>query len=679
MKPITRFFSAIGAGLKAATMRWTGQARYWWQYLLPRTKFDYGKEVGDGSGSNVVMACVLWMARTFPEAPVHVVEIGDDGERVPVVRHPLALRIERPNAYYAGPLLWFATLIDWATTGNAYWLKVRDRTGEVVELWWAPSWSIEPKWPEDGSQFISHYEYGPDPSREPGRWDTKDVVHFRYGLDPNNTRKGMSPLRSLLREIFTDDEAANFTASLMRNLGVPGLVISPEAVQAGGSVSDEDAAQIKDTADQKFRGDKRGETMVMTRPTKVTTLSFSPEQMLLRDLRRVPEERVSAILGVAAVVVGLGAGLDRSTFANFGEAREAAYEGNIIPSQRLIGADLTVQLLPDFEQSEEALMRREVGFNLKHVRVLQPDMDKLFERHDRAIRGGWERVSEGKRAVGLPVGTDDDVYLRPFTVVPVGNGAEPSPMPKMLGTKAEADEHPFARQMALARARIAERFEPELRRFFAAQAERVDERLNAIVNLRSGNGASYKTPAVGAGALLPGEEDERLARALTPLWLTAVEAGWVGAAGAFGLEAAFDAESAAVAAVLGEAGHRAGRINDGTRSAITRAFEEGAQQGRTLEQIIAGVPADDVPGLHEVVEASYANRPSTAALTEAMWGTNMGALGAYRANGVSRVLMVDGGTDPPCAARNGQVVSVSGGQSATNHEHPSGTLTLIPA
>jgi hypothetical protein len=33
-------------------------------------------------------------------------------------------------------------------------------------------------------------------------------VHFRFGLDPDDPRKGYSPLKSVLREVFTDDEAA---------------------------------------------------------------------------------------------------------------------------------------------------------------------------------------------------------------------------------------------------------------------------------------------------------------------------------------------------------------------------------------------------------------------------------------------------------------------------------------
>jgi hypothetical protein len=87
----------------------------------------------------------------------------------------------------------------------------------------------------------------------------------------------------------------------------------------------------------------------MTGATKVQEFGFSPEQLTLKDLRRIPEERVTAVLGTPAVVVGLGAGLDRSTFTNYTEAREAAYEQAIIPPQALLAEEIWFQLLPDFE------------------------------------------------------------------------------------------------------------------------------------------------------------------------------------------------------------------------------------------------------------------------------------------------------------------------------------------
>jgi HK97 family phage portal protein len=416
VKWIMRQIGRAAGGVKAFTMRWAGYGAAYVSGWLPRTTFDYAGAIGDGSRSNIVQAVINWIARTFPEAPVIVVEERDGvTERI---ENRLPRLIERPNPYYSGVLMWQATLLDWAV-GNAYWLKRRSEGGTVQELWWAPAWTMEPKWPDDGSAFISHYEYRPNSEIDPVLIDVRDVVHFRNGIDPYNTRKGCSPLRSLFREIFTDEEASNFTATMMRTMGVPGVLISPDG--AGFSVTTEQAEETKQNFMQKFGGDKRGEPMVMTAPTTVKTLSFSPEQMMLRDLRRIPEERVSAMYGVAAVVVGLGAGLDRATFTNFAEAREAAYEGNIIPTQRLFAAELTRQLLPDFTGSEDA----RVEFDITKVRVLQPDMDKVATRMSQGVRDGWVMVSEAKRSLALPVTSDDEIYLRAQNVTAVGPDNEP--------------------------------------------------------------------------------------------------------------------------------------------------------------------------------------------------------------------------------------------------------------
>src|SRR5690606_31997656 len=96
--------------------------------------------------------------------------------------------------------------------GNAYWVKVKNEAGGVLELWYVPHWLIEPKATRDstGQTFITHYEYRVDGQVLAVERD--EIVHFRYGLDPHNPRKGMSPLASVLREVFTDDEAANFSA-----------------------------------------------------------------------------------------------------------------------------------------------------------------------------------------------------------------------------------------------------------------------------------------------------------------------------------------------------------------------------------------------------------------------------------------------------------------------------------
>ena len=337
------------------------------------------------------------------------------GQEEQVRQHPLLRLLRRPNPHHTGVVQWMATTTDWMVDGNAYWLKLRDRNGTVRELWWTPSWLMEPK--GDDKTFITHYEYRPDSGVASIPLSPDDVVHFRFGLDPDDPRKGYSQLKSVLREVFTDDEAANFTAALLKNMGVPGLLISPDAE---GKLDDLEAQATKAFLMDKFTGDKRGEPLVMSGKTKIQQFGFSPEELVLTQLRRIPEERVTAVLGIPAIVAGLGAGLDRSTFTNMAEAREAAYEAGLIPMQRILAEEICFQLLTEFEDAGDIVDNWRFGFDLSKVRVLQEDLYRQAQRNDLAIRGGWAMVAEGRRSMGWEVDEErDSVFLRPLNTAQV--------------------------------------------------------------------------------------------------------------------------------------------------------------------------------------------------------------------------------------------------------------------
>jgi HK97 family phage portal protein len=404
-------------GAKALTMAFSGALSSGWSVFVGRSRIDFEREVGDPLGNSIVAATLGWIARNFPEAPFRVRQYDAEHEPqatqdVGAVRMMALLR--KPNPFFSGILLWMATILDFWAHGNAVWLKVRGGPGgAITELWWVPWGMIKPKWPTNGSEYISHYIYKPE-SREI-RVEVEDVVHFRFGLDPDNIRIGRSPLKSIIREVYTDDEAAQFSATLLKNLGVPGLVVSPDD---DSIIDPEGATSIKRKVQETFGGDKRGEPMVLSAKSKIMVLSFSPQQMNLKDLRRVPEERVSGVTGVPAIVAGLGAGLDRSTFANFEEARAAGWEENIIPSQDILASQLEVQLLPEFVANPDDFLP---DFDVSEVRVLQEDQNKLWERAGAALAKGAITLATFNQIVGLPVAKDksDRVYLRPFNVVEV--------------------------------------------------------------------------------------------------------------------------------------------------------------------------------------------------------------------------------------------------------------------
>jgi HK97 family phage portal protein len=427
-------FGPVGAVAGGATslvaMHWSSRGGSALQMLLNRTKIDYHRALGDPTKNSIVAAVVGWIARNFPEAPVRV-GIQDAAGNITYIPRAatgpgfMVGLLERPNRWFSGALMWKAVIVDLFCHGNAYLLKVRSTSGRVVQLWYAPAKTMRPCWPEnDSSVFIGWYEYRPGDGKV-YELRPQDVVHFRDGIDPTNTRLGLSKIGSLLREIFTDDEASNFTAVLIKNLGVPGVVLAPANTTAGGFGSITDPDKVKATFAERFGGDHRGEPMVMTQPTDIKVLSWNPQQMDLKALRRIPEERISGVLGIAAVVAGLGAGLDRSTFTNYGEARKAAYEEAVIPTQKEIAAEILVQMLPEWADTESD--NYVVEFDITHVRALQEAVADVWRRAESAATKGLLKRAEFKRLVGLTPAADgsDEVYVYPnnYTVFDPEAGA----------------------------------------------------------------------------------------------------------------------------------------------------------------------------------------------------------------------------------------------------------------
>lgn len=611
--------AALSAGRKAFTMTFSRATSYFW---LPSSRFNYG----DGSqaiGNSIVGACVLWFARAFPEAPFQVLRMrAQKWTAVPL--HGLSQLIERPNPYYPGPLLWMATIIDFLIFGNAYWVKVRNNQRGVIQLWWIPYGMIEPKRRDGSNEFITHYEYRP--GREVIDIDPADVVHFRFGIDPENTMKGFQPVRSLLREIFTDDEAANYAAALLRNLGVPGVVISPDSEDI--DISPEDAADIREEFGGSFGGDNRGRAMVLSAKSKIQPISFSPEQMNLREVRRIPEERVSAVIGIPAVVVGLGAGLDRSTYNNMGEAKENAWEMGIIPTQRLLSATLDVQLLPDFEPAEGW----RTGFDLTQVRALQDDVDKLATRTDVGVKGGYVEVYEARQNLGLEVDDSMHYYLRGVSVVEVmadeagANAPEPAPTP------APADFPPLEPD-ATDEAKAWRRVAVKNRRTREAAIRAATARLASSLADLGERVAGKASKAAKDSPAVTDEDVRQLTRLLRGLQTEAVMRGMSEAADDLDLEPIALDDPAAVS-LLDDIGVRITGINEETRRRVADAVTRAQENGDTSAQLAEQLRND---------HAFSAARAATIARTELTNAENLATVASYRESGlVDEVDILDG-------------------------------------
>jgi HK97 family phage portal protein len=664
MNVITRAVSSTLGALKAFTMLWSRSS--WGSSFgggwLGATRLNIRGTVGDGTSNSMVLACTRWVTRTWPEAPLVVRQRDAKGQLEIVSDHALTMLLDRPNPFYSGVQMLTATLADRLWTGNAYWLKARNGAGRVVELWWVPSSLMAPVWPDnDPSVFISHYEYSPNGKPEP--IPREDVIHFRLGFDPLNVRLGKSDLASLLGEVFTDEEASRYVSSILANMGVPGVVITPE----GDTVAtQEEADEVKSKFEQRFGGDRRGAPLVLKGAAKVSVLSFSPEQMTVRELRRIPEERVSGVLGIPAIVAGLGAGLDRSTFANMAEAREAAYESNIIPDHRLFAADLQQQLVPDF--GDPAKIR--VGFDYTQVRVLQQDQNALHERVRADLAAGGITLNQFLQETGREtIGPTGEVrYLGAAVSVKPADDLLPAPVALPEPTPLRALPEAASRRRAVEQKSIDDI--PELFDLLREDDEPVwQEAMSDYLNKQIGR--ILKRMATGdeaASVLVPGSEAATLREALEPHQRATLESVRRIVSAELGVD--FNLPDPAVRSYLREAGRNIKGITDHTRDVVRAELAAGQLEGEGIDALKRR--------LRQSVAFSSV-RAETVSRTEQASAQNLSTRVAYKASGVvTGVRVLDSDNDPECEEWNGRVVSIDEADDIPVLGHPNCVRALSP-
>lgn len=589
-------------------------------------------------GNSAVYACLQVIATAISEPQLRVYRVKA-GERVELDDTPLGALLARPN-----PHMTLSTLLAYLSNclhidGNAYWRKLRagnPETGNVVELWPISPSRIEPKTVRGSTDFISYYRY----YVRPGVYEDitpEQIVHFRLGLDDKDHRLGCAPLKRLAREVSSDDQATRYADRLLANFAAPGLsvVFDKETAPIDKATADEIKAKVRAA----YSGDEVGAISVLSPGAKLEAHGFSPEQMDMKTLHRVPEERIAAVIGVPAIVAGLGAGLDRSTYSNFAEAREAFTEMKLVPFWRQLGETITHALVADFTSDRTTI----ADFDISDVRALSDDQDALATRLQVYVASGILDVNEARAEIGREPKQEPQPATQPAPA------AQRSARPLILLRKS-LDDLPGAFERL--RDDLEPDWEADLRTFLEQQKRR------ATARLRQG--------ADTADGLIVEGEATLMGEVLTPRQLSLLEDIQQLVLGELGIS--FDLDDPATRAYLSGAGSNIVGITNTTRSAVQAALIAGQQAGEGIDDLAARL--DGLPAFN-------ARRARTVARTELAHASNTAALTSYRASTVViGVRVFDGDYDAECAAINGKVYSL--GQEPATLQHPNCRRAFAP-
>jgi HK97 family phage portal protein len=590
-------------------------------------------------GNSAVYACLQIIATALSEPPLRVYRT-QAGDRAELEDAPLADLLMRPNPHMtlSAMLAYMSNCLH--IDGNAYWRKLRagnPDTGNVVQLWPISPSRINPVTIKGSTDYISYYRY----YHRPGLHEdipVANIVHFRMGLKDGDHRLGDGPIRRLIREVSSDEQATRYADRLLANLSIPGLMA--EFDKEAPPLPDQAAAdELKQRISTIYGGDNVGGVGVGSPGMTLKQLGFSPEQMDMKTLHRVPEERIAAVLGVPAIVAGLGAGLDRSTYSNFAEAREAFTEMKLVPFWRMVGDVLSMALVPDFH-SERGVS---VAFMIDDVRALQDDQNAKAVRLKTYVDAGILDINEARAEIGHEPKQE----------------AQPAALPEQrsrmrllalpLSRKA-LDDLPGAYE------RLRDDREPDwedaLRTYLAAQERRVNARLREGADIADG--------------LIVEGEATLLGETLAPLQRRVLDDVHSLVVGELGI--AFDLDDAATREFLRSAGANITGITSTTREAVRAALIEGQANGEGIPQLAARLRA---------LPAFSPSRAVTVARTELGHAANTAALASYRASGlVVGVRVFDGDYDAACASMHGRTFTL--GQEPATLEHPNCRRAFAP-
>lgn len=389
---------AVGGTSAAADLGWVGAG----------DRVDLARRAGDIRTNSVVALGRNWLIRQFPSCTLQV-GTRDGSEWAPIPDHPLPRLLSRPNGFQSSRMFWGGIVDGLLHKGYAYGMKVRDRSGQLREVWWVPNHQITPDW--GGPRQIKGYWYQPPngPRRYVQAWD---MVHFRIGADPYRPGQGLSPLAEQVRNIVGLNAGERYTSSVLWRSHAGFVIVPREAAGSvySGTIEERELIAAGMKIERDLSGENSGGFTVVTTPIDLERAGIGPEEMGLDRILDRPEGMVLAAMGLTAHVLGLPSSQATQTYENARTYNRMAWENGVIPLQDTVAEDaLQTQLL--YVTDARGKVASEWGdvtpdllcwWDRSEVAALKEDADQRADRATKLYLGYLATLNESRSLADLP-------------------------------------------------------------------------------------------------------------------------------------------------------------------------------------------------------------------------------------------------------------------------------------
>jgi HK97 family phage portal protein len=331
------------------------------------------------------------------------------GELEEIEAHPALDLLARPNGYYQTSYRDFvaAFITSWGIAGEVF-TEPKNQSGgpdgEPRELYiLPPSLFDAQKATEDNPLpgFITkgrgkeRFRFDPDPM------DTE--IFFTKTYNPLQPHRGLSPVEAAIRSIDLNNDARAYNLAYMQNGGVPSGLLMGEFTKIQADETREKYAA------ENAGADNAGNLLIFSgKDLKYERTGLDPAKMLWGDTLKLSAREVAIVFGVPPILLG---DPERSTYANYQEARAALYQDRALPLCDWMYGAWNATWLRRFGDD---LM---LDYDTDQVSAIQEDVDQMYARLRTA---DFMTINEKRGAVGYdPLGPEGDVILVSTTQQPL--------------------------------------------------------------------------------------------------------------------------------------------------------------------------------------------------------------------------------------------------------------------
>lgn len=379
-----------------------------WEHHVPQVQREnYYRYALEGYARNeIVYACIDELCTSAAEPRIAAYK-RVRGALEKLDTHDIVDLLERPNPFMDRFAFISTIIMHLYIAGNAYIEIVRSAAGRVRELWVLrpDRMFVVP----DAREFVRGWKYrlGAQENEIPAR----DVIHIKM-RNPLDDYYGMPPLAAAAMRVDTDNFMRTFTASFFRNAGVPAGMLEFDAKLTTAE---------KEMVQQRFRSDTAGPSswhnvlILEQKSVKYTPMGMplGERGLVLPELDEIDESRIAMVFGVPLILIGSRLGMQRSTFANYKEARASFWDETLMPLYSMIASRLNAMLVEEFIGVDE------IQFDMSTVGALQEDEDAKHVRIREDVRAGLLSLQEGRQALGK------DADFEPGAMLMLDNGVSP--------------------------------------------------------------------------------------------------------------------------------------------------------------------------------------------------------------------------------------------------------------